>query len=165
MSTRVEVLAATPDQQPILANLIELYAHDFSEFHAIELGPDGRFGYDALPLYWTEPGWRPFLVRMETKLAGFVLVKRVSKPPAAAPVWDMAEFFVARAYRRKGIGTTVAHQVWKQFPGPWEVRVMESNHRARNFWEQAITAFTGKPAQSMRFEKQGQPWQVFQFHS
>jgi hypothetical protein len=51
-----------PEQELILANLLELYAHDFSEFHELELGSDGRFGYGGLPLYWSEPECptRPF---------------------------------------------------------------------------------------------------------
>jgi hypothetical protein len=48
-SVHIEVIPAARNQQPILANLLELYAHDFSEFHGIELGEDGRFGYQHLP--------------------------------------------------------------------------------------------------------------------
>ena len=69
----IEVTPASPDEQPILANLIQLYAHDFSEFHPVELGADGRFVYKPLPLYWLEPGRHPFLVRIGGKLAGFCL--------------------------------------------------------------------------------------------
>ena len=64
----VEVIPATPEQQPVLANLIELYAHDFSEFREMELGEDGRFGYLSLPLYWQDPEWHPFLVRVKGSL-------------------------------------------------------------------------------------------------
>jgi len=67
-SPRVEVIPATPEQATILANLFELYAHDFSEFHSLEIGEDGRFGYTSLPLYWSEPGRHPFLIRMDGKL-------------------------------------------------------------------------------------------------
>ncbi len=34
---QVEVVAATADQEPILANLLELYAHDFSEISDLHL--------------------------------------------------------------------------------------------------------------------------------
>jgi hypothetical protein len=47
---RVEVIPAAREQAPVIANLLELYAHDFSEFHPIELGADGKFGYRELPL-------------------------------------------------------------------------------------------------------------------
>jgi predicted acetyltransferase len=161
----LQVIPATPEQEPILANLLELYAHDFSEFHDVELGPDGRFGYKQLPLYWSEPGRHPFLVRMDGKLAGFVLVKRGSEVSGDEAVWDMVEFFVVRGYRRRGIGTEIAHQVWGRFPGAWEVRVMESNHSAHPFWERAISDFAGEPIHSVRVEKGAKRWHVFSFES
>ena len=34
-----------PDQAPVLANLLELYAHDLSEYFDVPLQPSGRFGY------------------------------------------------------------------------------------------------------------------------
>src|SRR5882672_3536388 len=133
-SGHIEVIPAAAEQEPILANLLELYAHDFSEFLDLELGADGRFGYKRLALYWSEPGRQPFLVRIDGKLAGLVLVKNGSDVSGNTTVWDMAEFFVIRGYRRRGIGTQIAHEVWKRFPGAWEVRVMESNIPAYHFW-------------------------------
>lgn len=153
----IEVKAATPDETPILANLLQLYAHDFSEFQEIELGPDGRFDYKPLPLYWSDPNRRPFLVRIDGKLAGLVLIA------SNESVWDMTEFFILRAYRKRGIGTDVAHDVWRRFPGTWEVRVMESNHAALRFWDRAISMFAGQPMTSTTVEKGAKRWQVFSF--
>jgi predicted acetyltransferase len=164
-SAHPEVILATPEQEPILANLLELYAHDFSEFHSLELGADGRFGYRDLPLYWREPGRHPFLVRMDGELAGFVLVKRGSGISSREPVWDMAEFFVVRGYRRRGIGTEIAHDVWRQFPGFWEVRVMQSNRLAHQFWERAISTYKGEAMHSVRIENGGRFWDLFSFES
>jgi predicted acetyltransferase len=164
-SASIEVIPATPDQEPILANLLELCAHDFSEFQEIELGVDGRFGYKHLPLYWREPNRRPFFIRADGKLAGFVLVKRGSEMSAKETVWDMAEFFVTRRHRRRGIGTYAAHEVWRNIPGLWEVRVMEANDSANRFWARAISAFAGKPSHSARAEKGGNPWCVYAFES
>src|ERR1035437_763051 len=67
---QIEVLPATPEQKPVVANLLELYAHDFSDFQDLELGPDGRLGYRDLDLYWSEPGHHPFLIKVDGKLAG-----------------------------------------------------------------------------------------------
>ena len=164
-SADIEVLPAGPDQQPVLANLLELYAHDFSEFYHIEPGEDGRFGYDPLPLYWSEPGRHPFLVRVDGKLAGFVLVKRGSELSGNETAWDVAACFVLRGYRRRGIGTHIAHEVWRRFPGLWEVRVMQSNVPARNFWARAISTFTGDAVPSVRVEKDGKWWTLFTFES
>src|SRR3984885_14627860 len=122
-SPHLEVIPAAQEQQPILANLLELYAHDFSEFHNLEIGEDGRFGYPSLPLYWSEPNRHPFLIRMDGKLAGLALVQGESGGSGSLSenaVRDMAEFFVMRGYRRHGIGTQAAHQVWRRFPGMWK---------------------------------------------
>jgi predicted acetyltransferase len=156
----IEVLAASPEQQSIIANLLQLYAHDFSEFHDLELGADGRFEYKPLPLYWSDPARHPFLVKADGQLAGFVLVKREQET-----VWDVAEFFIARAYRRQGIGMKVAHQVWKRFPGLWQVRVMQLNGAGVNFWRRAITAFIGQEIDPTQVEKPGESWLVFAFES
>jgi predicted acetyltransferase len=158
-SPQIEVIAATREQMPVIDNLIQLYAHDFSEFHNIELESNGRFEYTPLPLYWTDPNRHPFLVKADGKLAGFVLVKH------EAGMWDVAEFFVVRAWRRHGIGTAIAHDVWKRFPGPWEVRVMQANQAALPFWERAISAFTGTTVAPTRLEKEGKLWHLFSFDS
>src|SRR5438477_8400704 len=101
-STHIELVSAAPGQESIIANLLELYAHDFSEFHNLELGDDGRFGYERLPLYWSEPDRYPFLVKVDNRLAGLVLVKKGSELSDSElsdndAVWDMAEFFIVRA--------------------------------------------------------------------
>lgn len=162
LHAQLELIPATAEQQPVIANLLELYAHDFSEFRRLELGPDGRFGYEPLPLYWTEPGRRPFLVKVDGQLAGLVLVKQVSG--SSGPDWDVAEFFVVRGYRRLGIGTEIAHQVWRRLPGAWQVRVLPANP-ARHFWERAIAGFTGNASQPKALEKDGETWFVFTFDS
>jgi predicted acetyltransferase len=160
-----ELIPARIEDQPILANLLELYLHDFSQFVHLELHADGRFGYPNLSLYWSEAGRHPFLVRINGSLAGLVLVKRAPGVSTHEPMWDMAEFFIVRGHRRHGIGTQIADQVWRFFPGPWQIRVMESNEPARQFWARAIEKFTGQPIQSIRIRQNEQDWHVFTFDS
>jgi hypothetical protein len=93
---QVDLIPAKPDQEPILANLLELYLHDFSEFHHLEIGPDGRFGYPNLHLYWNNPDRHAFLIQVNGKLAGFALIKKEPDTPSGQSAWDMAEFFILR---------------------------------------------------------------------
>jgi len=165
VSPQIEVLAAQLEQEAVLANLLELYAHDFSELRDLDLGEDGRFGYGTLPLYWTEPGRYPFLIRVDGDLAGLVLVKRGSGISGAEVVWDMAEFFVVRGCRRRGVGTQAALEVWRRFPGVWEVRVMQKNDAARLFWAETISLFTGEESRPVAFERGGDAWVLFSFES
>ena len=161
----IEVLPATPEQEPVLANLIELYAHDFSEFSDVKIGVDGRFGYDQLPLYWKEPNRFPFLIRVNGDLAGFVLVQQGSQVSGAPEIWDVAEFFILRGCRRHGVGMRAAHHVWRMFAGRWEVRVSDKNVAARPFWARAVSEFTGVCAESTLAEVAGKKWHVFSLFS
>jgi predicted acetyltransferase len=160
-SPHIELVSASREQEPVIANLLQLYIYDFSELLDLDTGADAKFDYPHLPLYWSEPGRHPFLVNVDGRLAGFVLVKAGSKPASH----DMAEFFVLRRYRRHGVGTSIAHQVWRRLPGPWEVRVMEANVAARYFWAHAISSFTGLPAVPTRVERDAEIWQLFSFES
>jgi predicted acetyltransferase len=164
-SAHVEVIPATRKQEPILANVLELYAHDFCEFRDLELGDDGRFGYPSLSLYWSDPDRHPFLIRMDGKLAGLVLVKRGFGISGNHAVWDMAEFFVIRGCRRFGIGTQAAHAVWTRFPGLWEVRVMQTNVAGERFWSRAISMFVGEVIHPVQIEDHGASWSLFSFES
>ena len=102
---------------------------------------------------------------MDGNLAGFVLLKQGSEVSGDVNVLDVAEFFVARGFRRHGIGTAVAHHIWRQFPGRWEVRVMQINDSARQFWAYAIKAFTGESVEPVPVEKDGRRWNLFSFES
>jgi len=142
----VELKSVAPDERPILANLYQLYIHDFTDFVDQPLGDDGRFDYDPLPAYWTEPNRFAFLVKAEGRLAGFALVKKGSHFAGDVDVWDMADFFIIRGARRRGIGYAVAETIWRQFSGKWEVRVMTTNLTALTFWTNAVSRFTGEAA-------------------
>lgn len=161
----LELIPATPEQAPILANLIELYAYDFSEFLAIDLEEDGRFSYPTLPLYWTEPDRHPFLIRIDHKLGGFALIKKGSEVFDNPHVWDLAEFFILRRFRRHGVGIIAAHKLWSLFPGPWEVRVMQANTAAQPFWAKAIASFIGKDLTPIRIEHGERPLLLYSFIS
>jgi len=160
-SPHIELVSASREQEPVVANLLQLYIYDFSELLDMDTGADGKFAYPHLPLYWSEPGRYPFLITVDDKLAGLVLVKAGSEPASH----DLAEFFVLRRHRRRGVGTSIAHQVWRRLPGPWEVRVMDANVAAQHFWAHAISNFIGLPAVPTRVERDGEIWQIFSFES
>lgn len=161
----VEVIPATREHETVLANLLELYAHDFSEFSDIEIGDDGRFGYPHLRLYWEEADRRAFLIKSEGRLAGFAFVMRGSHVSGDGRVWDVAEFFVLRGHRRRGVGREAAHVLWRALRGGWEVRVMEKNRAAAEFWARAVATFTGADVRPSLVEQDGVRWRVFAFES
>jgi predicted acetyltransferase len=162
---QLEIKAASVEMKPVLENLLELYCYDFSEVISLEIGPDGRFGFRDLDLYWSEPQRFPFLLYRGGGLAGFALVRQIPQNGGDAARWEVAEFFVMRGFRRHGVGTQAAHEVFARFPGKWQVRVMEANRPAYLFWMRAVHAFAGNGFRLTRTTAQGKQWSVFTFDS
>lgn len=120
-----------------LANLFQFYVHDFADFwreRRAEFGEDGRYPlYPPLVRYWTEPDRECFLIRADGQIAGFALLDREGH--SGLPVdWNMGEFFVARHYRREGVGRAAALAAFRAHPGRWEVAVARRNAPAQAFW-------------------------------
>ncbi len=166
-SHRIALDAATLSDAPLLSNLLELYIHDLSEvFHDVELGADGRFGYDELPLYWSEGEHRfAFLIKLDQRVAGFVLATRGSPASDDPDVFDIAEFFVIRRHRRSGVGRRAAFLLWNGLPGKWTVRVSEGNLIGLRFWSGVIAEFTSGTATESTCPGQPHAWRVFSFES
>ena len=168
MSDRCEVVLepATLRDAAVLLNLLELYSHDLSDVFALELGVDGRFGYEKLHLYWSEPESRfPFLIRAGARLAGFALVTRGSPASDDRDAFDIAEFFVLRRHRRSGVGRRAAFLLWDRLAARWIVRVSEGNQKGLRFWANVIAEYTsGTAVETLR---SGSPhaWRVFSFNS
>jgi len=149
------MIALTPaarEERVALDNLFQLYAHDWSELRPLDVGDDGRFAGYGLDAYFDQEGRHPLLLRVDGKLAGFALVSAWSRLTGAAGVFDMAEFFVLRRYRRRGVGRVAAHAAFDRFPGRWEVRQRDENVQAAAFWRQVIAAYTGGRYHDVRWD-------------
>jgi predicted acetyltransferase len=139
----VTAIEAPVAARPILDHLLQLYLHDFSELAPLgspfgEVNHNGLFDYKAgLDSYWREPSRVPLLIRADGRIAGFVLLSQWSAldHPLDRAV---AEFFVLRKYRLASIGTRTAHQLFRRYPGCWEVPVADYNPGALRFWRSVV---------------------------
>jgi predicted acetyltransferase len=127
----VEVIPALLEHKNAIAHLLELYQYDFTEFTDEDVDDNGSFNYRYLDHYWTEADRHPFLIRSEGMIAGFAFV-RAGRPH------DMAEFFILRKYRGRGVALLAARTIFAMFPGEWQVREVAANARATAFWRNAI---------------------------
>ena len=137
----VRVVPVPVEDKPVLRNLMELCQHDYSEFELDEVDAQGRFGYRYLDDYWTDPARRPFLITAGERIAGFALVRDVTEEPAPPP-HSIAEFFVLRRYRRRGIGTEAAGRIIRSGSGRWLVRQALANLPAQAFWRRVARELT-----------------------
>ena len=144
-TTRVTLENASAGDAVLLSNLMELYIHDLSAMFAhVKLGEDGRYGYPELPSYLSGGSSRcAFLIRYDGSVAGFVLARRGSPASDDPSVLDIAEFFVLRQFRARGIGRAAATVLWNRMPGSWTIRASAGNPDAIRFWRDVAAKYTG----------------------
>jgi predicted acetyltransferase len=146
MSATVTVDVAQPDEQPLLAGLMQFYIYDFSEIQPdvvedYDFDANGRFPpYKYLPDYWRDPSRTPLVIRRGGQPAGFALLNQHSHRDGGHVERNMAEFFVARKHRRHGVASEAVRQILEAYPGRWEVAVVARNAAAQAFWPRAIAA-------------------------
>ncbi|RPJ51430.1 MAG: GNAT family N-acetyltransferase [Chloroflexi bacterium] len=121
---------------------MHLYLYEFTEYTGEDPDEQGWFMDEYLPRYWVEPERYPFLVTVDGKWAGFVLVRRLSENGQAPVAHSIAEFFILKKYRRNGLGRQVAWQVFDRFPGRWVVEEIRENLPAQAFWRRIISEYT-----------------------
>lgn len=141
------IRTARPDERAPLGRMLELYQHDLSDLWDQDLDAQGEYGY-WLDDFWQRTGHVPFVATVAGRYAGFALVDdRMIWPPdpqapAATPTRWMTQFFVLRKYRRRGVGETLARQVFAALPGRWQVGQMTGNLPAQAFWRRVIGEVT-----------------------
>jgi len=148
----VSLHAAGEEDRVVLANLLQLYTHEFGADRGLGLTEAGTYPpYRYLPAYFADAGRDAWLVRHGGRLAGFALVRAVDGRH------QVAEFFVAPAHRRAGVGTAAGLAVLERYPGPWELAFDVANTGAAAFWPPLIErvalgavdwSFEGPPARS-----------------
>ena len=152
----ISLVPARPDQKPLIANLIQLYLHDMTEFMPFPVGPDGRYAYDFLDRFWRFP----YLIMSNDEIAGFALVIDECPLTGRSPCWFMAEFFVLKAYRGKHTGRSAVQLALQAHPGQWHIAVPHANGAAQGFWSKTLEPH--RPA-SRDIHFDGDDWRLRDF--
>lgn len=149
----VSLAEVTEASRPALANLFQLYAYDWSELLPLDVGQDGRFADALFSRYATRGAEQhELLVYAAERLVGFAIVTERSRLTGQTGICDMAEFFVMRRYRRRGVGHAAAAAVFDRFRGRrWEVRQQDGNANATAFWRKVIADYTAGNYQERRW--------------
>ena len=172
MKMKTVLRKAADDDFFLIENLVPYYIYDMSGDLGWEPNEEGCYdGCDELLEYWQKPGHHPYVITVDGKIGGFALVRPY---PGDYERTEMGEFFVLRKFQGRGVGTTSAFRLFASHPGPWLVRVLDGNTRARRFWHKVIAQYTeGRftqtgeqyrcphsgtwPMQFYRFEGRNQP--------
>jgi predicted acetyltransferase len=107
-------------------------------------GEHGPREAELLARWFRDDRSHPLLILENARAAGFALVSRplVTAAGEAAGGYRMAEFFIRRPSRRRGIGSQAAGLIFSRFAGPWEVCEAAANTEAVQFWRRTVMAYT-----------------------
>ncbi len=141
----VALVPVDPSAWDVLANLFQLYRHDMSEFRDYELGEDGAYDYPSLDTYLRGGDREAWFIRVEGHLAGFVLTRRLPDG-----VWQVAEFFVARPHRRRGVGRLALAAAFATHEGRWTCFTDEVNGVSERMCTDAAASVAPQAARANR---------------
>jgi predicted acetyltransferase len=93
-------------------------------------------------------GARVLTVCYAEERVGFAkLIAQPAGPAAPAPApsaeFSMAEFFIVRSWRRRGIGAQAVRLILDRFEGAWLITEHLRNEAAVRFWRRVVSAYTG----------------------
>jgi predicted acetyltransferase len=107
------------------------------------LGEIGHRASDLLASWFNDPAAQVITIANDDQPVGFALV-RVRYPLAGngAASHVMVEFFIARAWRRRGLGQAAVRLIFDRFAGQWHIMEDLRNAGAVNFWRQVVRDYT-----------------------
>ncbi|SDO69723.1 GNAT family N-acetyltransferase [Pseudomonas jinjuensis] len=137
-ATSIELLPTGPEHIGLIRNLYQFYAYESSDWEQEDVEIDGRFYIheEHLARYWQEPHWSASLILVDGFIAGFLLVERSELPGIDA--LELADLFVLKKYRRRGIGRAVARQTLLGGESDWLVRFYRQDETALAFWRAVL---------------------------
>jgi predicted acetyltransferase len=101
------------------------------------LGEVGHGASDQLLRWFGDIRAQILTILYGEERAGFAMVHRPS--PAE---YSMAEFFIARPWRRLGIGAQAVRLIFDRFAGQWLITEHTSNTAAVEFWRRVVARYT-----------------------
>ena len=139
---QVELIQVKLDDREVLANLLEKYDYEFSQYDDRDVNKIGLYGYPYLDLYWIENDRFAYFIIVDGKLAGFVMICNYREEGDPETDFQVAEFFVMYKYRRSGIGKQAFFQVLGKHKGRWGLGWHTKNTTSAQFWEKVINEYT-----------------------
>jgi predicted acetyltransferase len=127
------------------------------------LGEVGHREPDQLQRWFDDRTAQVLTILYSEEPVGFAMVRRRSAaaPPASSPnEYSMAEFFISRPWRRRGIGAEAVRLLFDRFAGQWLISEHVRNTTAVKFWRRVVSGYTQGKYQERVFN--GEVQQHFQ---
>jgi predicted acetyltransferase len=138
----VDLVTVDEADKSVLMNLIQFYQYDFSEIRDLAWTRHGTFTYRYLDAYFTEADREAYFITVDGHLAGFTLARGDVDQDRS---WNVAEFFVARRYRRQGVARASARLLFARHPGVWTLSIDHNNGPATALWRSVVSTVAVGP--------------------
>lgn len=139
MNTKIKSVSL--DEKDTLANLLEKYNYEFSQYDKRQFDDNGLFGYKYLNNYFTEENRHAYFIYVDGTLAGFALINKYKE--CDIPIdWSMAEFFVSYNFRRQGVATEVVRQIFSLHKGRWYIKYHKKNVASVVLWNKIAKMYS-----------------------
>ncbi len=132
----VELETASRTVATQLESLLDEYLRELNTHRDEPVGATDSASYPYLEAYWTEPGRHAFIIHCGADVGGFAFIRDPSSTDSG--VHELAEFYVRPESRRLGVGQRALHEIWRRFPGRWELQVHARNLVALQFWTACV---------------------------
>jgi predicted acetyltransferase len=130
------------EEKEILENIIEKYCYEFSQYNNRDVNDSGLYGYDDLDCYWDKENWYPFFIKVDNKLAGFVMFNDDPESNKYESNYGISDFFILYKYRRNGIGQYCVKHILDKYKGKWQIKFHSKNEISKKFWVRTIDEYT-----------------------
>jgi predicted acetyltransferase len=116
---------------PVYRHLAQAYEAEFSALTGKMPGEDGVFALDT---------------EIDEKHLGWLLYEQ-GRPVGLAAIgsqgagWEVCEFYVLPVCRGRSLGSDFIHEIWRRFPGEWQIKQIAGAELASRFWRRCIAAY------------------------
>jgi predicted acetyltransferase len=98
---------------------------------------------DQLASWFSDSSAHLLTIVKDSQPVGFAMVRTGQVIAGRGPVdYSMAEFFVARPFRRLGAGQEAVRLILDRFAGRWHIMEYLRNPEAVAFWRRVVGAYT-----------------------
>jgi len=105
------------------------------------LGENGQRAGDPLQRWLLDHSALLITILNDGRPAGFAMVAREGQAAAQCD-FRMAEFFIDRRHRRRGLGRSAVRLILDRFAGRWEILEYTRNPAAVQFWRSVVGSYT-----------------------
>jgi len=141
----VNLVLIKKESKKILKQLIKEYEQELLKVEQVE-------EYKYLDSYWEKENRFPFFIELDNKLAGFTLINDYNLVNKGGK--NIAEFYIKKEFRQKGIGKLAAMKVFDLFKGKWEIRELKENIEGQIFWRKVISEYTNNNFKEVTLESE-----------